>query len=213
MKSTIAQTAPKARARLSGVFEALEGFPAVFGQTFVLGTLVVTGNVAATSHNILTNETLYRFGFLIPLLAVASHIAWGFLFYQLFRVVNRTINSLALLVNLVGCAIQASAAIIYLAPLLILQGNFSGTLSTPERQGLAMVFINLSHGAFNTYLIFFGLWCVLAGYLILGANFMPRIIGAFLILDGIGWMTYLWPPLLQLMLGPVGSCGTIMCVM
>lgn len=58
-----------------------------------------------------------------------------------------------------------------------------------------MVFINLGHDAFNTYLIFFGFWCVLAGYLILNATFMPRVIGALLILDGAGCMLYLWPPL------------------
>jgi hypothetical protein len=50
------------------VFEALEGFPAAFGQTFVLGGLVVAGNAAATAHNILANETLYRFSLLLWML-------------------------------------------------------------------------------------------------------------------------------------------------
>jgi hypothetical protein len=132
---------------------------------------------------------------MIPLLAVSFHVVWALLFYQLFRVVNRTINSLALLVILVGCAIQAVAAVIYLAPLLILQGNFTGALTMPVQQELAMVFINLSHAAFDTYIIFFGAWCILAGYLIARCTFMPRIIGALLIADGTGWMLYLWPPL------------------
>lgn len=174
----------------------------MFGQTFVLGRLVVAGSAAATAHNVLASEVLYRFGFAIPLLAVGFHIAWAFLFYQLFRVVDRTINALALLVMLVGCAIQAVAAVIYLAPLLILQGNFGGTLTVPQQQGLAMAFMKLSGAAFNTYLVFFGAWCVLAGYLILRCRFMPRIIGALLIPDGIGWMLYLWPPVAT-MLFPV----------
>src|SRR5579864_2569925 len=70
---------PRARARLSGVFQALEGLPAVFGQTIVLGMLVVNGDPAATARNILANEGLYRLGFAIPLVAVGFHVAWALL--------------------------------------------------------------------------------------------------------------------------------------
>ena len=179
---------PQGRARLSGVFQALEGLPAVFGQTIVLGMVVVDGNAAATAHNILANEPLYRIGFAIPLVAVGFHITWALLIYQLFRVVNRTINQLALLVILVGCAIQAAAAVVYLSPLLYLQAGFTQLDTVP-------LLINVSHLTFDIYLIFFGLWCVLLGYLIVRSMFMPRVIGVLLIVDGIGWMTYLVPPL------------------
>lgn len=187
---------PRGKARLAGVFEALEGLPAAFGQTIVLGMLAVGGDAAATAHNILTQETLYRLGFTIPLLAVGFHIAWALLFYQLFKPVNRTINLLAVFAILVGCAIQALAALVYLAPLVILQSGHSiDAFNAAQRQDLALVFVNLSHQTFNVYLIFFGFWCVLAGYLIFRSTFMPRILGVLLVLDGLGWMTYLWPPL------------------
>jgi len=178
---------PRARARLSGVFEALEGLPAVFGQTIVLGMLVVNGDPAATARNILANEGLYRLGFAIPLVAVGFHVTWALLLYQLFSVVNRTINQLALFAILIGCAIQAVAAVVYLSPLIVLQSD--------AHQGeLAMLLINMSRLTFDVYIIFFGFWCVLLGYLIVRSTFMPRVIGALLILDGIGWMTYLVPP-------------------
>ena len=178
---------PRTRARLSGVFQALEGLPAVFGQTIVLGMLVVNGNASATSHNILANEALYRIGFAIPLVAVGFHITWALLIYQLFGVVNRTVNQLALLVILVGCALQAAAAVVYLSPLLYLQAGFT-QLDT------VLLLINLSHLTFDVYVIFFGLWTVLLGYLIARSTFMPRLIGVLLVVDGLGWMTYLVPP-------------------
>lgn len=191
----IAGLSPRGKARLAGVFEALEGLPAAFGQTIVLGMVAVGGDAAATAHNILTHETLYRLGFAIPLLAVGFHITWVLLFYQLFKPVNRTINLLAAFAMLVGCAVQALAALVYLAPLVILQSGSSLEAFNPaQRQDLALVFVNLSHQTFNVYLIFFGLWCVLAGYLIFNSTFMPRILGVLLVLDGLGWMTYLWPP-------------------
>jgi hypothetical protein len=35
----ISRLSPRAKARLAGLFEALEGFPAAFGKTIVLGML------------------------------------------------------------------------------------------------------------------------------------------------------------------------------
>ncbi|HET9782879.1 MAG TPA: DUF4386 domain-containing protein [Candidatus Dormibacteraeota bacterium] len=105
----------------------------------------------------------------------------------MFRVVNRTINQLALLVIVVGCAVQAGAAVVYLSPLLYLQAGFT-QLDT------VLLLINLSHLTFDVYVVFFGLWCVLLGYLIVRSTFMPRVIGLLLMADGLGWMTYLVPP-------------------
>ncbi|MBV9134522.1 MAG: DUF4386 domain-containing protein [Chloroflexi bacterium] len=186
---------PRSRARLAGLFQALEGFPAAFGQVVVIGTLVSSGDPAVTAHNILANETLYRLGFLIPLAAVGFHIMWTLLMYQLFVPVNRTIALLATFVMLVGCAIQALAALVYLAPLVILQPASSlSNFDTSQLQSLALVFANLSTATFQVYLIFFGLWCVLTGYLIFKSTFLPRILGALLVLDGVAWMTFLWAP-------------------
>lgn len=191
----IAGLAPSSRARLAGLFEALEGFPAVFGQVVVLGTLVVNGDAAATARNIQAHEALFRLGFAIPVLAVGFHIVRALLFYQLFTPVNRTIATLAAFAILVGCALQAVAALVYLAPLVILQdGHALSGLDTAQRQALALVFVDLSRQAFNLYLIFFGFWCVLAGYLIARSTFVPRVLGVLLVLDGLGWMTFLWPP-------------------
>ncbi|MBO0838832.1 MAG: DUF4386 family protein, partial [Actinobacteria bacterium] len=80
--------------------------------------------------------------------------------------------------------------------LAVLQGvhSLSG-LSAAQAQGLALALLNLNGEVFNTYLVFFGFWLLLAGYLIARSTFMPRILGLLLMLDGIGWSLYLWPPL------------------
>jgi hypothetical protein len=53
----------------------------------------------------------------------------------------------------------------------------------------------LNSYAFDIYLVFFGFWCVLIGYLIFRSTFMPRILGVLLAISGLGWMIYLSPPL------------------
>lgn len=109
---------------------------------------------------------------------------------------NGSVALFGLVVIVVGCAIQALAAVFYIAPLLVLTAGTSlSALTTEQLQALAYGFIKLNGAAFNAYLVFFGLWCVLSGYLIARSSFLPRILGWLLAVDGLGWMTYLSPPL------------------
>jgi len=42
-------------------------------------------------------------------------------------------------------------------------------------------------------LLFFGPYCLLIGYLILKSDFLPKVLGALLVLAGLGWLSYLSP--------------------
>ena len=191
----IARLSPRATARIAGVFEALEGIASSQGQVLILGRLVVAGSAAATAANILHHERLFWFGFAVSVAGVAFHIIWVALFYFLFRPVNRTISLLSAFVGIVVCAIQAATALLYLAPLLILQGgNSVSAFTQPQLQALAMVFVRLNGYAFDLDLVFFGLWCTLTGYLIFNSKFLPRFLGVLLAIDGVGWMLYVVPP-------------------
>jgi len=186
---------PRAKARIAGVFEALEGFASSQGQVFILGRLVVAGSAAATAANILQHERLFWFGFALSVAGVGFHVAWVALFYFLFKPVNRTISLLAALVGIVVCAMQAVAALLYVAPLLVLKGgNSVSGLTEPQLQAVAMIFLKVNSYAFDLDLVFFGLWCALTGYLIFNSKFLPRILGVLLTIDGLAWMMYVVPP-------------------
>jgi hypothetical protein len=196
MTDRITEASPRFKARMAGAFQLLEALTAGFGQVIVLDRLVVAGNGAATAANILGHERLFWLGFASSLIGVACHIAWALLMYELLKPVNRSVSLLAVFVILVGCAIQALSSLLYLAPLLILQGGSSLSAFTPEQlQALALMFLKLNSYAFNIYLVFFGLWCVLNGYLIFRSTFLPRVLGVLLAISGLGWVTYLYPPL------------------
>ena len=186
---------PRAKARVAGVLYALEGTAWEFGWLYFRGRFLVPGNSSATASAILANETLFRLCCAAALLAVAFHLAYTVLFYDLFRPVNRTIALLAAVFGVVAGTLQAAAVLFQLAALLVIGGGALTGFTGQQAQGLALLFLNLNAQAFNVYLIFFGFWLIPTGYLIARSTFMPRIIGVFLMLDGMGWATYLYPPL------------------
>jgi hypothetical protein len=73
-------------------------------------------------------------------------------------------------------------------------GSSPGALGQGQLQALAMIFLKLNGYAFELDLVFFGLWCALTGYLIFRSQFLPRILGVLLAIDGLGWMMYVVPP-------------------
>jgi hypothetical protein len=196
MTQRIAEASPRFKARMAGVCQLLEALTATFGQVIIRDKLVVSGNGAATAANILGHEPLFWLGFALSLTGVAFHIVWAALMYELLKPVNRSLSLSAAFVILVGCAIQALTAFLYLTPLLVLDGGSSFSAFTPEQlHALALMFLKLNSYSFSIDLVFFGLWCVLTGYLIFKSTFLPRILGVLLTISGLGYLTYLYPPL------------------
>lgn len=187
---------PRFMARLAGVFFLLEGQSSVFGQMVIPGQFIVTGDAAATAANILGNEALFQLGVTLALLSVAFHIAWVALFYLLFKPVSQPLSLLAAFVGLISIALQAASVLVQIAPPIILHGGeLSAAFTAEQLQALAYMALRLRGQAFNTYLIFFGVWCLLTGYLIFRSGFMPRLVGQLEMLAGLAYLILLWPPL------------------
>jgi hypothetical protein len=187
---------PRFRARLAGVIIMIEGMASVLGQLHIPGQFIVTNDAAATAAKILSNETLFHLGVTLTLIAVAFHIAWVVLFYDLFKPVNRTVSLLAAYVGLIAIALQAVSAIFQTAPLKILHGGeFSSAFTAEQLQALAYLSLRLQGQTFNMYMVFFGMWCVLTGYLIFRSGFLPRLVGLLEMLAGAAYLILLWPPL------------------
>jgi hypothetical protein len=196
MTDGIAESSPRFKARMAGLFYVLTAGTSVFGQMFVLGKLVVEGDAAATAAHIQAHQPFFRLGFGVLLLSIVFSIVMTVLFYELFRPVSKTVSLLAAFIHLVGLAIMGFGSVLQLAPLAILGGGqYLRVFNLEQLQALAYLFLQFSAQAFDAFIVFFGFYCVLLGYLILKSTFLPRIIGALMALAGLGYLTLLAKPL------------------
>ncbi|MDQ2964220.1 MAG: DUF4386 domain-containing protein [Pseudomonadota bacterium] len=195
MTERTTEVSPLLKARVAGVFYLLV-FLTGGGALFLSGRLVVNGDAAATAANILAHEPSFRLGFAANLIATACYIVVTALFYDLFKPVNRSLSLIAAFTSLVGCAIGGLSSLFQLAPLAVLEGGqYLSVFTVQQLQALALLFLKLGGQANAIGLIFFGFYCLLIGYLILRSTFLPRILGALMAFGGLGWLTFLSPPL------------------
>ena len=190
-----AEASPRLKARITGVVYLLYFLTAVLGEFFMKG-LVVSGGAAATANNILAHQPLFRLGLATGLIATACYVAVTALFYDLFKHVNRSLSLLAAFFSLVGCAILAFASLFRIAPLVVLGGGqYLSAFKVEHLRALAFLFLELYGQAVNICFVFFGVYCLLIGYLIFKSAFLPRILGVLMAFAGLGWLTFLSPPL------------------
>ncbi len=109
---------------------------------------------------------------------------------------SRTLSLLAALFSVVGCAVGASGNLFLLAPLEILGGSsYARVFTADQLQSLVLLFINLNVQANHVALVFFGSFQLVLGYLIFRSTFLPRAIGVLIAIAGVGWLTFMVPPI------------------
>lgn len=191
----VATTSPRSMARIAGLFALLEAVTSGLGQVIVPGKFLVAGDAAATATNILTHGSLVRLSIVAAIIGVACHVVWTLLLYELFKPVSRRLSLLAAFLSLVAIAMQAVSSLFQLAPLILLENGHSlNAFSSGQVQALALMFFQLDVRAFDIYLVLFGFWCVVIGYLIFASTFLPRILGVLEAVAGFCWITFLWLP-------------------
>src|SRR5438874_7088412 len=192
----ITEASPRRMARIIGVLYLLTMLTGIFAQGFVSNRLVVFGDASATATNILTHKSLFQLGFTVYLIEMACQIAMTALFYDLLKPAGRSVSLLAAFLGLAGCIIKTFSRVFYIAPLFILGGSHFLNVFNPEQlQALALLFLKVNDQGAAMALAFFGFYALLTCYLIFRSTFLPRILGVVSIIAGLGWLTFLYPPL------------------
>ncbi|MET4073177.1 DUF4386 domain-containing protein [Hymenobacter sp. UYCo722] len=159
-----------------------------FSEGFVNGKLMA-GDAATTAHNILAAPGLWRLGTALNLLVVLCAVPLLWIEFQLLRPVNKSLALLALLLNAVSLAVEAVSKLFQLLVLPILQSAEYLRAWGPTRVALLANLALKSHDtAFNIALVFFGLTCLVNGYLIFKSGFLPAVLGVLMQVAGTAYL-------------------------
>ena len=191
-----AETSPRLKARITGVFYLLTLLTALFAQGFVSDRLVVDGDAAATAANVVAHKGLFHLAYAVYLIEMASQIAITALFYDLLKPAGRSVSLVAAFLGLAGCVIKTFARVFFIVPVFVLGGaHFLSVFSAEQLQALALLLFKVNDRGAAMSLVFFGFYAILTGYLILKSTFLPKFLGVLSVLGGLGWLTFLYLPL------------------
>ena len=192
-------------ARVGGVLYLIIIAIGAVGEAVVRERVVVGGDAAATAANLRSMEGLWRLGVAGEVVLLSCAAALAVILYVLLRRVSREVALAALFFNLVSIAVEGAAALCLAAALLsVSNAPYLNALAPEQVQAMAMLAIGLHSIGFAIALVFFGIECVLLGYLIHRSGYMPRIIGALMAIAGVCYVVnsfavLLSPPLAGLL--------------
>lgn len=189
MATRLAGLPPQTAARMAGVLYLIIIAGGLFAEAFVRQQLIVPGDPGATARNILDQELLFRLGFAVHLFYVLCALPLALIFYRLFRPVNKDFAALALLFNLVAITVEGVNLVNQFAPLRLLGSDNLGTFSLEQVNVLAYTYLRLFGSGFAISLVFFGVFCLLIGYLIFRSGFLPRFLGVLMAVAGLCYLT------------------------
>jgi Domain of unknown function (DUF4386) len=174
--------------RFAGLLYILLSIPG-FAIVYVPGKLIVHGNAAATSSNIAASETLFRLGMAGQLICQAGWIFVALALYHLLQGVNRWQASLYVILTVASIPIGFLNELNSLAALALVRGaDFLSIFDKPQREALAMLFLNLHSQGIVVVELF---WCpslITLALLVYRSRFLPRFLGVWLAIDGLAYL-------------------------
>src|SRR6267154_4216360 len=175
--------------RFAGLLYVLTSIVGFFAMGYVPNRLIVHGNAAATANNIATFETLFRLGIAGQLISQAGFIFVALALYDLLKGVDKRHASLMVILIVVSVPIAFLNELNSIAALVLVRGaDFLSIFEKPQREALAMLFLNLHFQGLVVDEIFWGLWLFPLAALVYRSRFLPRFLGVWLALAGFAWV-------------------------
>ena len=175
-------------ARLAGFYYLLVAICGFYGIIYVPSQVVVKGNALVTMQNILDKGFLFRLGITANLIGAVAFIFTVMTFYQLFKNIDERKAKLMVVLVIVQIPITFLSESFAFASMMLAKGEILKNLDLTQRQDWVIFFLKLKSYTINILIIFWGLWLIPLGQLVLKSGYLPKFIGILLILGGITYV-------------------------
>jgi len=169
MKNLIAGLSIRKASIIVGIGFIIMFLLALFADGFVLQSLVVPGDASTTADNIKGDWLLFGLGILGYIIILALDVIIALALYVILKSVNKNLSKLAAVLRLLYTAIMG----ISLFALVLLFSNEYG------------------YGKLIAY-VFFILHVFFLGYLVFKSSYIPKALGAFLIIASFCYIILLY---------------------
>lgn len=184
-----AELSPRGWSRIAGLGYLVIIISGILAEFVLRGGLTAPGDAAATANRIMASESLFRLSIAGDLVMLICDAVVALALYVLLRQVSRNLALLATFFRLVHTAILG-ANLLNLFFVIFLLGGASYLAGIPSGQlpALAQLFLEAHGIGYTLGLVFFGVHCLILGYLVFKAGFMPRVLGILLVVAGAGYL-------------------------
>jgi hypothetical protein len=190
----------KRTARVAGMLYLLVVLAGPFVIIYVPRKLFVEGDATATAANILAHEALFRAHIVISIAVELLFISVVLVLYRLLKGVNLQLAAVMVILILIDAPLAFLSVANQVATLTFLRGDvdFLAVFDKPQRDAVAALLINVDQQGMLVSTVFWGLWLLPLGVLVYRSGFLPRFLGGWLFINGLGYLIIsatglLWP--------------------
>lgn len=175
-------------ALIAGLSVLIMVIAAPFAELFVYPRLVVPGNAAQTSRNIIANQTLFASAIFAYVLTFICDVVAAWALYILLRPVNRHLSLLTAWFRLVYSILAITSLFNLVSVFRLLSTPAMLTsLGHAQLNTQVMLYLDAFRNGFHFAILFFGIHLALLGYLVLKSGYIPKIMGLLLVISGFGY--------------------------
>lgn len=171
-------------ARLTGVWYLILAFSGLLGFMIFHPQIFESNDPEVIVNRLISLESISRIRLLFELLVVISQALAAVWFYKLFRDINKWAATTLGIWGTVNAIVIMVSAIAMLSAIDIAHS----TLDFEEKIGLIQLLSSLISNAWSIGGLFFGLWLIPMGSIVVSSGRMPVWLGRTLIVGGIGYL-------------------------
>lgn len=206
--SLLSMTSPKIVARVAGSLYLVASVVFVFAMA-----------LRPAADHIRSSPTLFRVSLAADLVATACFLLTGMALYVLLEHVDRlTAAAMVVLVTVETVVAYLADLDLYAALTIVTNADYAHELGADASRALVTLFTELHSGGLVIDELFFGIWLVPLGYLVIRSRQFPRLVGLLLIVAAVSWTGQFLANLLApdlpyvFVIGQVGGIGEFVFV-